>query len=104
MPDSAPTVSSVKNNNDKGYQIRNPNGPQWVREFLAEFAGTFILIVSDDHHAFRHCFMYSALQLIGDGAVANYHLNHQMDHFAVAFTFGVAVMIGIIGAGPISGL
>lgn len=45
------------------------------------------------------------LQMIGDAAVANYALNRKSngDHFAVAFTFGVAAMLGIGACFPISG-
>ena len=45
--------------------------------------------------------------MIGDASVANYLLNRHskvgVDHFAVAFTFGIAGMIGIAAASPISG-
>lgn len=47
--------------------------------------------------------------MIGDGGVANYMLNRHsngvshVDHFSVAFTFGIAAMIGIAAAFPISG-
>ena len=45
--------------------------------------------------------------MIGDAAVANYHLNRNSkvgtDHFAVAFTFGIAGMVGIAASFPISG-
>ena len=45
--------------------------------------------------------------MIGDASVANYLLNRQskvgVDHFAVAFTFGIAGMVGIAAAFPISG-
>lgn len=45
--------------------------------------------------------------MIGDSAVANYLLNRQskvgVDHFAVAFTFGIAGMLGIAASFPISG-
>ena len=43
--------------------------------------------------------------MIGDSAVANYVLNRKStgDHFAIAFTFGVAGMMGIAASFPISG-
>lgn len=43
--------------------------------------------------------------MIGDAAVANYALNPKShgDHFAIAFTFGVAGMMGIAASFPISG-
>ncbi|KAH9397574.1 Aquaporin-3, partial [Tyrophagus putrescentiae] len=61
---------------------------QWVREMLAELVGTYLLI------------------MIGDSAVANYVLNRKStgDHFAIAFTFGVAGMMGIAASFPISAL
>lgn len=43
--------------------------------------------------------------MIGDAAAANYALNPKShgDHFAIAFTFGVAAMIGVAASFPISG-
>ncbi|KPM07253.1 aquaporin-10-like protein 2 [Sarcoptes scabiei] len=45
--------------------------------------------------------------MVGDCSVANYKLHRGskvgVDHFAVAFTFGIAAMIGIAASSPISG-
>ena len=45
--------------------------------------------------------------MIGDSGIANYLLNRDskvgVDHFAVAFTYGIAGMIGIAASFPISG-
>ncbi|CAG2164416.1 unnamed protein product [Oppiella nova] len=63
--------------------------PPWIREFFAEFFGTFFIVC------------------IGDAAVANYVLNKDnktgVDHFAVCFAFGVGVLIGISISAKISG-
>jgi glycerol uptake facilitator protein len=52
---------------------------------LAEFVGTFIVI------------------LIGDGAVAAAIMTSQLDGWGVAMMWGLAVTFGIYVAGPVSG-
>src|SRR6185503_11122894 len=52
---------------------------------LAEFVGTFIVI------------------LIGDGAVAAAVMTNQLDGWGVAMMWGLAVTFGIYVAGPVSG-
>ncbi|XP_054167824.1 aquaporin-9-like, partial [Oppia nitens] len=63
--------------------------PKWLREFFAEFFGTYFIIA------------------FGDGAIANYLLNKDnklgVDHFAVCLAFGVGVMVGVAIASKISG-
>ncbi|XP_046912604.2 aquaporin-9 [Dermatophagoides farinae] len=63
--------------------------PIFIRELLAEMVGTYLLV------------------MIGLAAVANYKLNRNskvgVDHFAVAFTFGIGGMSGIAASMPISG-
>lgn len=59
--------------------------PRWAREFLAEFIGTYMLL------------------MMGQAAIAGYELQRNMDLFSVAFCFGVAAMIGVAMAQNISG-
>ena len=59
-----------------------------VREFLAEFIGTFILIG------------------VGDAASASFTFNSRKnpaDPFGVSFCWGLGAMIAIIATGPVSG-
>lgn len=60
-----------------------------VREFLAEFVGTFLLVV------------------IGESATATFTLRsrdpNRMDHFAVTYSWGVGAMLAIMSVGGTSG-
>lgn len=59
--------------------------PSLAGQCLAEFVGTFIVI------------------LIGDGAVAAAVMTNQLDGWGVAMMWGLAVTFGIYVAGPVSG-
>jgi len=59
--------------------------PTLAGQCLAEFVGTFIVI------------------LIGDGAVAAAVMTNQLDGWGVAMMWGLAVTFGIYVAGPVSG-
>ena len=58
--------------------------PLMARQFLAEFLGTFLLV------------------LFGDGAIAQ-HVGQGNDFLCVALGYGLALMIGILATGGVSG-
>ena len=61
--------------------------PKLLRQFLAEFLGTFLLVV------------------FGDGAIAQYKMldPSQMNFITIALGYGLALMIGILVSGNVSG-
>lgn len=61
--------------------------PKLLRQFLAEFLGTFLLVV------------------FGDGAIAQYKMldTNQMNFITIALGYGLALMIGILVSGNVSG-
>jgi aquaporin-9 len=62
--------------------------PTLARQFMAEFLGTYLLV------------------LFGDGAIAQYMLlepNGQKNFMSVALGYGLALMIGILVSGGVSG-
>lgn len=70
-----------------GFKSLKINTPQWVREALAEFMGTFILLV------------------FGIGSVAQYVLSRGKNgtFLSINFSWGMAVTFGVYWAGSISG-
>ncbi len=59
--------------------------PKLLRQFLAEFLGTFLLV------------------LFGDGAIAQYSFFEKESFLSVALGYGLALMIGILASGGVSG-
>ena len=59
--------------------------PQLVRSFLAEFLGTFLLV------------------LFGNGAIAQFIGKGEPTFLPVALGYGLALMIGILVSGGVSG-
>lgn len=82
-------TSKQENVITRSQKNRNRKLPKWIQETLAEMIGTYLLV------------------MIGDSAVANYKLNRDskvgVDHFAVAFAFGIGAMAGIAASSQISG-
>ena len=59
--------------------------PKLVRQFLAEFLGTFLLV------------------LFGDGAIAQKSFFKEQPFLPIALGYGLALMIGILVSGGVSG-
>ena len=79
---SRAAIAEVEDQLDKSENVYTASLPG---QCLAEFVGTFIVI------------------LIGDGAVAAAVMTSQLDGWGVAMMWGLAVTFGIYVAGPVSG-
>ena len=78
---------SEADNNSSKHLFKMKQLPLLARQFLAEFLGTFLLV------------------LFGDGAIAQYkYLEPNNKNFlSVAFGYGLGLMIGILVSGNVSG-
>ena len=79
---SRAAIAEVEDELDKSENVYTASLPG---QCLAEFVGTFIVI------------------LVGDGAVAAAVMTNQLDGWGVAMMWGLAVTFGIYVAGPVSG-
>jgi glycerol uptake facilitator protein len=79
---SRAAVAEVEDTLDKSHNVYTAS---LAGQCLAEFVGTFIVI------------------LVGDGAVAAAVMTQQLDGWGVAMMWGLAVTFGIYVAGPVSG-
>ncbi len=79
---SRAAIAEVESEPDKNQNVYTAS---LAGQCLAEFVGTFIVI------------------LVGDGAVAAAVMTNQLDGWGVAMMWGLAVTFGIYVAGPVSG-
>ena len=85
MPPAAIDLETINESATDAAQATPPYTASLTGQCLAEFVGTFIVI------------------LIGDGAVAAAVMTNQLDGWGVAMMWGLAVTFGIYVAGPVSG-